>query len=537
MSAETLLQELIRFNATASVAVLVVLALRRLALPRLGAPATYGLWLLVPIVVLLGLLPARERIVTQAALGSLPQNPLIAASTAVPGALETAVAPAADRLIQMPPPATLLAAAWFAIAALLLARSIWNTRRAARDPATGPALIGLLRPRLILPPDFTARFDAQERALILAHEDVHRIAHHTQVNALIELVRCGCWFNPLAHVAAQRIRADQELACDAAVIAAHPNERRAYAQALLKSQAAFVALGCTWTSRTAQRLHERISMLALPSPSRRATLGGAALVATVGLSLGYAAWAQQPERIVVEIGQAPSALWTPSADAPPGTLSHALEGQRHDFFIDRAQAGNIDFVLFGTTDAEMFWWPDRGLPAWNRAFAGIEAANFGAQGTSPRSLLWRMRNGELDGYRAKLIVLQTGFCMGEGANAGGPGVVARTVYEDCSPILMEIFKRQPQARILLMPPFPRGFQDHDQWVQVAYENQMALSQLVDGDRVFYADIGERFFLPDGSHNNAMWARAGIPGVGVGIQPLAFDVIAEELQPWVDRFVR
>ncbi len=74
--------------------------------------------------------------------------------------------------------------------------------------------------------------------------------------------------------------------------------------------------------------------------SWRAVASAAAVVAS-GVMFGYAAWAQQTQR--------PEAAWTPSADAPAGVLSHALEGQRHDQFIDLAQKGDIDLVFFGTT--------------------------------------------------------------------------------------------------------------------------------------------------------------------------------------------
>ena len=43
----------------------------------------------------------------------------------------------------------------------------------------------------------------------------------------------------------------------------------------------------------------------------------------------------------------------------------------------------------------------------DRAFGSVAAANFGSQGTRVESLLRRMQHGELDGYQAKLVVLQT----------------------------------------------------------------------------------------------------------------------------------
>jgi hypothetical protein len=62
-----------------------------------------------------------------------------------------------------------------------------------------------------------------------------------------------------------------------------------------------------------------------------------------------------------------------------------------------------------------------------------------------------------------------------------------------------------------------------------------LDELVDNETVFYADFGERFYHPDGSFNYETW---GMPGqAGVGAQPPLYELLAEELQPWIDRFVR
>lgn len=261
----------------------------------------------------------------------------------------------------------------------------------------------------------------------------------------------------------------------------------------------------------------------------RAFAGGG-VVAVVGLALGYAAWAQQPERVVTEVAR-PQAVWTPSADAPAGTLSHSLEAQRHDSFIDLAQKGDIDLVFFGTTTTEMWWW-DRGKSVWDRELGSLKAANFGSQGTHPDSLVWRMQNGELDGYQAKLIVLNV---MG----VPDQPVKARSRFADWragwAAVIAEIRARQPQAKILLLAAFPRGFQTLEEWRELAAANASALASLVDDETVFYADIGERFYLPDGSYRREMW---GLPGpTGVGAQPALFELWAEELQPWLDRFVR
>jgi beta-lactamase regulating signal transducer with metallopeptidase domain len=63
MTAETILTALVRINLAASVAIVLVLALRPLVLRGLGASVAYWFWLVVPIAAAASILPAREEIV------------------------------------------------------------------------------------------------------------------------------------------------------------------------------------------------------------------------------------------------------------------------------------------------------------------------------------------------------------------------------------------------------------------------------------------------------------------------------------------
>ena len=92
--------------------------------------------------------------------------------------------------------------------------------------------------------------------------------------------------------------------------------------------------------------------------------------------------------------------------------------------------------------------------------------------------------------------------------------------------------RQPQAKILILARFPRGQIPRASWREIAAANAAVYAELADDETVFYTDIGERFFNTDGSFKRELW---GSPGVGM--QGPAFEVWAEELQPWLDRFVR
>jgi len=270
----------------------------------------------------------------------------------------------------------------------------------------------------------------------------------------------------------------------------------------------------------------------LAAEAIRAAAAGSAAIVIVGFVSGYTAWAQQPGRrvtqIVTPIATPPvKAVWTPMSGAPAGLLT-ALEGAHHDRFIERAQAGDIDIVFFGTTETEMWSWPDRGRSVWDRTLGRRKAANFGSQGTRFESLLWRMQNGELDGYHAQVVVLQ--------AFGTGDQVIddrAADVVDGYTRLIAEIRTRQPQAKILLSIAFPRGGLHRSQWRDVADANAAVYRKLADEKTVFSVNIGERFFLPDGSYNKGMWQDGG---ANAGAQTPAFEAWAEELKPWLDRFV-
>jgi len=57
----------------------------------------------------------------------------------------------------------------------------------------------------------------------------------------------------------------------------------------------------------------------------------------------------------------------------------------------------------------------------------------------------------------------------------------------------------------------------------------ALAKLGNNETVFFIDMSKRFFRADGSFDDGMWAG--------GVREPAFKAWAEELQPWLDRFVR
>lgn len=96
---------------------------------------------------------------------------------------------------------------------------------------SGPILIGLLRPCIILPEGSLAQ---EELSLILHHELIHYKKKDLWYKWLYQAVLCIHWFNPLLYLIERKLNMDCELACDEAVMEILTMEgRKAYGNVLL----------------------------------------------------------------------------------------------------------------------------------------------------------------------------------------------------------------------------------------------------------------------------------------------------------------
>jgi len=244
------LQVLLETALAASAAVAIVLALRLPVRRLLGARAAYGLWWLVPVAVAAVLLPS-PRIETVAALVPASSIPAPVASAA----------PVLGTPFDSTPWIALVWGLGAVVATGLLVHRQHRFRRAlgplslapdgtwrAISSQAGPAVVGALRGRVVLPADFDQRYTPVQRELVLRHERVHVARFDLSANLVAAVLRCLHWFNPLLHYATSRFRFDQELAADALVLAQRPDARRDYADAMLCTSLLSdpPPLGCHW---------------------------------------------------------------------------------------------------------------------------------------------------------------------------------------------------------------------------------------------------------------------------------------------------
>lgn len=292
---------LLTLTLALSAALLLVFVLRPLLRRQGGAPLAYVSWGLVPLLLLACLLPHSAG---GMAIGPVP---MIDAGSVAAHAVQL-IHHAASAAPEMGGASVWLLGLWLggvlAMAALLcwqqarFTRSLGRLRPTAQagvylacSSTAGPALIGLLHPRIVLPADFAQRYTAQEQQLILLHEDMHRQRGDLYANALCGVLQTIFWFHPLMHLAAARFRFDQELACDHAVLHRHPQARRSYAQAILKTQLAAngLPLGCNWQSQ--HPLKGRLMSMNQNVPHRFSRVGARCLLAALALPACYSAWA------------------------------------------------------------------------------------------------------------------------------------------------------------------------------------------------------------------------------------------------------
>jgi TonB family protein len=292
------LAALLRANLAASAAILLILLLRRPVRSRFGVLAAYALWLVPPVWAAASFLPA-----------------LTPAKALTPIVLLANMARGAAPMIRRAPDiAAFLAVIWlvgaaltfslFAVRQLQFQKSLGRLVRRPTDRSVvwaerrgfGPAVIGILWPRIVLPGDFEQRFEGEARQLVLTHERVHLARGDAAINALAAALRCLAWFNPLVHLGVRVMQTDQEIACDAAVLARHPHARRTYAEALVTTLnfSRSAPLGCHWPAAGQHPLMERVAMLNSSSVLRRHKVAGAVVAAGIALLGAGAVWAAKP---------------------------------------------------------------------------------------------------------------------------------------------------------------------------------------------------------------------------------------------------
>ena len=108
------------------------------------------------------------------------------------------------------------------------------------DRIQSPALFGFVRPRILLPEGLLEALTLDELQYVFLHELAHLKRRDIYLGWLVSLLQVLHWFNPLIWLAFRRMRADQEMACDALALSRMtPEEPPAYGRTIVNLLARF----------------------------------------------------------------------------------------------------------------------------------------------------------------------------------------------------------------------------------------------------------------------------------------------------------
>jgi lysophospholipase L1-like esterase len=214
--------------------------------------------------------------------------------------------------------------------------------------------------------------------------------------------------------------------------------------------------------------------------------------------------AKYPEMIAVRTPRANPAL-VPNLSPNPGIRT------KHANNVALAQKGDIDLLFMG--DSITDGWRSAGKEVFKKYYGTVKVGNFGIGSDTLQGVLYRLRDGEGQGFQPKAIMLMIG------TNNGG-ALSSAEIAEGVGAIVLDMRTRFPAAKILLLAIFPRANPGDAIRSTVLGANPI-IAKLHDGKNVFYMDIGVRFLAADGTlpadimpdklHPNAkgyeIWAEA------------------------------
>jgi lysophospholipase L1-like esterase len=185
----------------------------------------------------------------------------------------------------------------------------------------------------------------------------------------------------------------------------------------------------------------------------------------------------------------------------PATVPNLNPGHRtkHAANLEIAKKGDIDVLFMG--DSITDWWRSAGAPGvvnprnagkavFDKYFGALKVANFGIAGDTTQGVLFRLQNGEGQGFQPKAIMLMIGT-----NNAGSCS--SAEIAEGVGAVVLELRKDFPAAKILLLGIFPRA-NPGDQIRKTVADVNPIIAKLHDGKIVFYLDIGAKFLDADGA---------------------------------------
>ncbi len=160
--------------------------------------------------------------------------------------------------------------------------------------------------------------------------------------------------------------------------------------------------------------------------------------------------------------------------------------KHHESLVAIAKQGKAELVFLG--DSITAGWESQ-KPIWDKAFGPYKPTNFGISGDRTQHVLWRIENGELEGFKPKVAVVMIGT-----NNLGAD--LAEGIAKGIAEIVKTIRQKSPSTKVLLLGVLPNGEKPSPVREKIQQVNAI-IAQLADGKQVVFLDIGSRFLQTGG----------------------------------------
>lgn len=197
------------------------------------------------------------------------------------------------------------------------------------------------------------------------------------------------------------------------------------------------------------------------------------------------------------------------------------------------ESREFDAVFIGDSithnwESENAWgvfkeWGGFGKAVWDEAFKDFKVLNLGISADGTQHVIWRLENGELDNYRAKMFVIMIGTNNSRGRPEDTSVAVKR--------IIELVQRKHPAAKIVLYSVFPRGRKPDDVLRGRNEKLNGIIREYADGKRVIWRDINSKLVNPDGTIEQAIMPDYLHPS------PKGYKIWADDVLPLIREFTK
>lgn len=194
----------------------------------------------------------------------------------------------------------------------------------------------------------------------------------------------------------------------------------------------------------------------------------------------------------------------------------------HERFVSEAKEREADVVFIGDSLIQQM----KNFEVWKKLFEPLHSLNFGIGGDQTQHVLWRVQNGELDGFPPRIVVLLVGTNNHDhSASQVADGVVG---------IVNAVHQRQERAHVIVLEIPPRGKLPNRLRDKLTSVNQILAEKLNGMDRTTFLSVDWSSWLGDGGEISHLDMYDYLHFTQKGYEKLC-EPLAEEIQNVLGEF--